>query len=61
MSPNEVPVARNVRLYFAFTSMASFLLWAAIWIKYLIDVRHLERRAHRVTMPPPIAEPLPAL
>ncbi len=42
MSPTNVPVARNVRLYFAFTFMANFLLWAAIWIKYLIDIRHLE-------------------
>ncbi|MFN0147409.1 MAG: MFS transporter [Dehalococcoidia bacterium] len=42
MDPNTVPVRRNIWLYYAFSFLAQFLLWAAVWIKYLIDDRGLE-------------------
>ncbi len=37
-------VRRNIALYYAYGFMAQFLLWGGIWIKYLIDERHLELR-----------------
>lgn len=35
---------RNVGLYYAYNFLMDFLLWAGVWIKYLIDDRGLELR-----------------
>jgi len=42
MTAAESAARRNVALYFAFRFVANFLLWGAIWIKYLLDIRELE-------------------
>jgi MFS family permease len=42
MEASSVPHRRNVALYYAYSFLTQFLLWGAIWIKYLIDDRGLE-------------------
>lgn len=40
--PFEASARRNVLLYYAFGLTMDFGLWFGIWIKYLIETRHLE-------------------
>jgi MFS family permease len=39
-----VDPARNIRLFYANAFLTQFLLWAGVWIKYLVDDRGLELR-----------------
>ncbi len=42
MTGNVSIARRNVGLYYAYNFLMDFLLWAGVWIKYLIDDRGLE-------------------
>lgn len=42
MLQNPSLVRRNVGLYYAYSFLMDFMLWAGVWIKYLIDERGLE-------------------
>jgi MFS family permease len=44
MLENSSTTRRNVALYYTYNFLMDFLLWAGVWIKYLIDDRGLELR-----------------